>query len=129
VASLLAGKTVTWTNAMQLTSPAFKQAHAIPRKFTGDGEDVSPALAWNDIPRATKELTLIVDDPDAPTSEPWVHWILYKIPPAATGLPEHILPALRVNLPGGSLQGPNSWPKGIGYRGPAPPKTRVRSCG
>jgi Raf kinase inhibitor-like YbhB/YbcL family protein len=107
---------------MLLTSPAFKQNHLIPRKYTGDGEDVSPALTWTEIPPGTKELAIIVDDPDAPTPEPWVHWVLYKIPPTADGLPEHILPALRVNLPRGALQGKNSWPKGTGYRGPAPPK-------
>jgi len=107
---------------MILTSPAFKQNHQIPRRYTGDGDDISPQLAWTEVPPAAKELALIVDDPDAPTPEPWVHWVLYKIPPTAVGLPEHVLPALRVNSPGGSLQGQNSWPKGIGYRGPAPPK-------
>jgi Raf kinase inhibitor-like YbhB/YbcL family protein len=107
---------------MILSSPAFKQNHLIPRRYTSDGEDVSPALSWSEVPPATKELALLVEDPDAPTPEPWVHWILYRIPPATTSLAEHILPALRVAQPAGALQGKNSWPKGIGYRGPAPPK-------
>jgi Raf kinase inhibitor-like YbhB/YbcL family protein len=107
---------------MILTSPAFKQNQPIPRRHTGDGEDVSPALSWSEVPAATRELALIVDDPDAPTPEPWVHWVLYKIPPATIDLAEHTPPALRVAKPSGALQGKNSWPRGIGYRGPAPPK-------
>lgn len=107
---------------MILQSTAFKQNHLIPRKYTGDGEDASPPLSWTDVPSNTGELALIVDDPDAPTPEPWVHWLLYKIPPATTSLAEKVPPAMRVTAPPGALQGKNSWPKGIGYRGPAPPK-------
>lgn len=103
-------------------SPAFKQNHLIPKKYTGDGEDISPALSWSGVPPQTKELALIVDDPDAPTPEPWVHWLLYKIPPETSSLPEKVPPAQRVASPASALQGANSWPKGIGYRGPAPPK-------
>ena len=107
---------------MILSSPAFKQNHLIPRNYSGDGDDMSPALSWSEVPPATKELALIVDDPDAPTPEPWVHWVLYKIPAATMDLAEHVPPALHVARPVGALQGRNSWPKGIGYRGPAPPK-------
>ena len=105
-----------------MQSSAFKQNHTIPRRYTGDGDDVSPPLSWSGVPAATKELALIVDDPDAPTPEPWVHWVLYKIPATISSLPEKVLPALHVDSPPGALQGTNSWPKGIGYRGPAPPK-------
>jgi Raf kinase inhibitor-like YbhB/YbcL family protein len=105
-----------------LQSPAFKQNHQVPRKHTGDGEDASPPLAWSGVPAETKELALIVDDPDAPTPEPWVHWVLYKVPATTTSLAEKIPPALRLSTPPGALQGKNSWPKGIGFRGPAPPK-------
>jgi|SRR5579872_2967779 len=108
--------------AIVIQSSAFKQNHLIPRKHTGDGDDGSPPLSWTGIPAQAKELALIVDDPDAPTPEPWVHWLLYKIPVETDGLAEKIPPALRVAAPGGALQGKNSWPKGIGYRGPAPPK-------
>jgi Raf kinase inhibitor-like YbhB/YbcL family protein len=107
---------------MILSSPSFKQNHLIPRKHTGDGDDISPALSWSEVPPAARELALIVEDPDAPTPEPWVHWIIYKIPPAVTDLAEHVPPALRVSRPAGAVQGKNSWLKGIGYRGPAPPK-------
>jgi hypothetical protein len=105
-----------------LQSPAFKQNHLIPRRYTGDGEDVSPELSWSGVPPAAKELALLVEDPDAPTPEPWVHWVLYRIPPTTMSLAEHVLAALHVAQPAGALQGKNSWPKGIGYRGPAPPK-------
>ena len=59
-------------------------------KYTGDGEDVSPPIAWSGLPEGTKELVLICDDPDAPTPEPWVHWVIYKIPADAPGLPEGV---------------------------------------
>ena len=77
---------------MKLSSPAFRENQPIPVKHTGEGADVSPALAWETVPPGTQELTLLCEDPDAPTPEPWVHWILYKIPASATGLPEAVPP-------------------------------------
>lgn len=109
-------------NRLNLTSTAFENGQPIPRKHTGDGEDASPPLAWSGVPAGTKELALIVDDPDAPTPEPWVHWVLYKVPSGTTSLPERVTPSRHATAPRGALQGANSWPKGIGYRGPAPPK-------
>ena len=109
---------------MEVTSSAFVQGHPIPKKYTGEGADVSPPLAWSDIPAETKELVLICDDPDAPTNEPWVHWVLYKLPANTTNLPEGIPRKSRLKSPPGALQGKNSWPpaEAIGYRGPMPPK-------
>ena len=75
---------------LQITSSAFAQGHVIPKKYTGEGADVSPPLAWSDLPEKTKELALVCDDPDAPTAEPWVHWVIYKIPATAKGLPEGV---------------------------------------
>lgn len=108
---------------IQVTSSAFSAGQPIPRKYTGEGEDVSPPLAWSGVPAGTQELALIVDDPDAPTPEPWVHWVLYKIPADCKGLPEGVQKVLRPQEPPGALQGKNSWPSGqtIGYRGPMPP--------
>jgi len=105
-----------------LTSPAFADGEPVPRQYTGDGADRSPPLRWSGLPQGTQELALVVEDPDAPTPEPWVHWLLYKIPPAVTELPEGIAPALHPGSPSGPRQGRNSWPNGIGYRGPAPPR-------
>ena len=103
-----------------ITSPAFLHGQPIPPRHTVNGADVSPMLRWVGVPEQTKELALICDDPDAPTPQPWVHWVLYKIPAGTTGLPEQIMPAAKLDAPVGALQGLNSW-QTIGYRGPAPP--------
>jgi Raf kinase inhibitor-like YbhB/YbcL family protein len=109
---------------IEITSPAFKEGEAIPKKYTGEGADVSPPLNWTGVPEGTKELVLICDDPDAPTAEPWVHWVIYKIPADVKGLKEGIPQKARLTTPPGALQGKNSWPSGqnIGYRGPMPPR-------
>ncbi|MEE8451066.1 MAG: YbhB/YbcL family Raf kinase inhibitor-like protein [Thermoguttaceae bacterium] len=109
--------------SIQVTSSAFEDGQPIPRKYTGEGQDVSPPLAWSGLPEGTKELVLICDDPDAPTAEPWVHWVIYKIPATVTGLPEGIGHKPRLTRPPGAMQGKNSWPVGqtVGYRGPMPP--------
>ncbi len=109
--------------SLSITCSAFTQGHPIPKKFTGEGTNVSPPLVWSEVPEGTKELALICDDPDAPTDEPWVHWVIYKIPADAKGLPEGILRKSKPKEPHGVLQGKNSWPAGdnIGYRGPMPP--------
>ena len=71
------------------TSSPFKAGELIPKKYTGEGDDVSPQLAWSSVPHGTRELALICDDPDAPNGT-WVHWVLYKIPAATKSLPEGI---------------------------------------
>jgi hypothetical protein len=106
--------------AIKLASTAFADGGPIPRKYTGDGQDLSPPLGWSDLPPGTKELALICDDPDAPTAEPWVHWVIYKIPPDLPGLAEGIGKAARLKEPAPMMQGKNSW-NTIGYRGPKPP--------
>ncbi len=109
--------------SIQITSSAFQQGRPIPKKYTGEGADLSPPLSWSGVPASAKELALICDDPDAPTPEPWVHWVLYKIPIDAKGLPEGIPRTPRLKEPPGALQGKNSWPEGsnLGYLGPKPP--------
>ncbi len=103
---------------LRVTSPAFENGKLIPKKFTGEGDDVSPELAWTDLPEGTKEIVMIVDDPDAPIAEPWVHWVIYGIPATNTGLKEGV--AKKEKLDDGTIQGKNSWPE-IGYGGPMPP--------
>ena len=77
-----------------LQSRAFDNDHAIPEKYTCKGNDISPPLAWTGVPEGTRSLVLIVDDPDAPDPKApkitWVHWVLYNLPPDATGLAEGI---------------------------------------
>jgi Raf kinase inhibitor-like YbhB/YbcL family protein len=106
---------------MKVTSPAFENQGAIPKKFTCDGEDISPALAWSNIPEGTKSFALIVDDPDAPDpANPrmtWVHWVMYNIPATVSSLLEGVTDK---DLPKGTLQGLNDWKK-TGYGGPCPP--------
>jgi Raf kinase inhibitor-like YbhB/YbcL family protein len=111
-------------NVIAITSPAFEDAQPIPKRHTEDGEDLSPALAWVYAPKGTKQWALICDDPDAPTPEPWVHWVIYSIPGEIRSLAEGVEPAPKLAELKGALQGKNSWPSGptIGYRGPAPPK-------
>jgi len=108
---------------IELSSTAFAQGQPIPDQYTGVGQDISPPLSWSGVPQDAKELVLICDDPDAPSKEPWVHWVIYKIPAGVTGLPAAIPPDKRLKNPPGALQGKNSWPMGqtIGYRGPMPP--------
>jgi Raf kinase inhibitor-like YbhB/YbcL family protein len=108
---------------IKITSSAFEEGQRIPKKYTGEGFDISPPLEWTGVPAETKELVLICDDPDAPTPEPWVHWVIYKIPATLTGLKEEMPRKTRLTEPSGTLQGKNSWPnpQNIGYRGPMPP--------
>jgi len=111
---------------LALTSTAFTQDGAIPKLYTCQGKDISPALAWSGLPAGTKSLALIVDDPDAPDPAApkmtWVHWVLYNIPPSAPGLPEAVV---TVALPAGTGEGKNDW-KRTGYGGPCPPIGRHR---
>jgi Raf kinase inhibitor-like YbhB/YbcL family protein len=104
-----------------LTSTAFAHNQPIPRKHTGDGDDLSPPLSWSGVPDQARELVLICDDPDAPTPRPWVHWVLYKVPATTPGLPEGVPTSATLASPAGALQGRNSW-GAVGYRGPAPPR-------
>lgn len=106
--------------SLRITSSAFPSGKRIPQDHTGDGADRSPPLSWSGVPDGTAELALICDDPDAPTPEPWVHWIVYGIPADCRELPEGVPAKADKNL----KQGRNSWPSGqtIGYRGPAPPR-------
>lgn len=109
---------------VKLESPAFSPNGDIPARLTCDGKDVSPALAWSGLPEGTRSLALIVDDPDAPDPKAprttWVHWVLYNLPPAATGLEEAVS-----SLPPGTREGLNDW-KRTGYGGPCPPVGRHR---
>ncbi len=79
---------------MQLESPAFEPGGRIAAKFTGEGQDVSPALEWSDVPDGTRAFALICHDPDAPLvaggSYGFVHWVLYNIPGSVTKLAEGV---------------------------------------
>jgi Raf kinase inhibitor-like YbhB/YbcL family protein len=113
-------------NRLVLKSDAFEDGGEIPSKYTCEGEDLSPGLAWEGLPEGTASLVLIVDDPDVPDPAAprmvWDHWILYNLPPAVGGL-EEAIPCDR--LPPGCGEGINSWGR-TGYGGPCPPIGRHR---
>lgn len=111
---------------MKITSTAFAHEAAIPSRFTCDGANVSPPLAWSELPDGTKSLALIVTDPDAPDPKApkttWVHWVLYNLPADVKSLRQAIP---EKGLPPGTLEGANDWGR-IGYGGPCPPIGRHR---
>lgn len=102
-----------------LTSSAFDDGSAIPRKYTGEGEDVSPPLAWTAPPEGAVSLVLICDDPDAPRGT-WNHWLLWNLPPDLRSLPEAVPTRPDLTEYGGAVQGTNDFGR-IGYGGPMPP--------
>jgi hypothetical protein len=105
------------TMAIEITSTAFANEGMIPRRFTCDGEDISPPLSWKGMPGGTKSLALIADDPDAPRKT-WVHWVVYNLPAESGGLPENVPP--ENTLADGGRQGTSDFGR-IGYGGPCPP--------
>lgn len=104
--------------ALEIKSSAFKDGEYIPKQYTCDSEDISPPLTFADIPKGTKSLVLICDDPDAPVGV-WVHWVVFNIP-ADQGSFDQDLPK-KGKLESGLIQGRNDFKK-IGYGGPCPPK-------
>jgi len=114
--------------SFHVTSPAFADGAEIPQKYTCEGPDLSPPLAWEGLPAGTRALALVVDDPDAPDPAAprmtWVHWVLWDIPAEAPGLPEGAgNPGGK--LPEGTRVGLNDW-KRPGWGGPCPPIGRHR---
>jgi Raf kinase inhibitor-like YbhB/YbcL family protein len=101
---------------MTVTSPAFASGGSIPKKHTGEGEDVSPALAFSNVPEGTKSLAVVCHDPDAPLVQHgdygFVHWVLYNVPGDVRELPE----AVKAHTSGRNDFG------GEGYGGPMPPE-------
>lgn len=98
---------------LEISSPAFSTLESIPKRYTSDGENVSPPLKWSKIPPKTKQLALICHDPDAPLPTGFTHWTIYNISPSVTEIAEG----------GGDkfTEGVNSAGNN-GYMGPAPPQ-------
>ena len=112
--------------AFKVRVEGFAEGASIPRHFTCDGEDLSPALDWAGEPGGTKSFALIVDDPDAPDPAApqmtYVHWVLYNLPAESTSLAEGVR---ETALPPGTHGGLNDWRR-TGYGGPCPPIGRHR---
>jgi Raf kinase inhibitor-like YbhB/YbcL family protein len=110
-----------------VSSPVLKDGEPMPKDYTADGKNVSPPIMWSGVPAAAKELALICEDPVAPTPQPFVHWVVYKIPPNAKGLPEGMPIDDTMKMPAelaGTIQGLSGFRRPI-WRGPAPPKPGV----
>ncbi|AFK21182.1 hypothetical protein HFX_6055 (plasmid) [Haloferax mediterranei ATCC 33500] len=103
---------------LRLTSPAFEDGEAIPRKYGHDAQNINPPLSIEKAPPETQSLTLIMDDPDAvdPAGKVWLHWIVWNIPPARTDIPEAWKPTE-------AIEGTNDFGN-RDYDGPAPPDDR-----
>jgi Raf kinase inhibitor-like YbhB/YbcL family protein len=101
---------------LDLSSSVIRE-QKIPRYYTCDGDNVSPPLAWENVPEGTQSFALIAEDPDAPGGT-FTHWILYNLPPSLRWLPENV--RRDPTLPNGALQGFNSF-RQVGYGGPCPP--------
>ncbi|NBB95541.1 MAG: YbhB/YbcL family Raf kinase inhibitor-like protein [Planctomycetes bacterium] len=97
---------------MQLTSPAFDDGQPIAKlhAYKGEGRNVPPNLTWSGAPQEVQSFALIVDDPDAPRDEPFVHWVAYNIAGGAGSLPTDTI-----------TQGVNDFGE-KGYGGPMPPE-------
>ena len=106
-----------------LRSSAFESEQSIPARFTCEGDDVSPPLAWSGFPAGTKTFALVVDDPDAPDpaapKTTRVHWVMWDVPATITSLGEG------APSPSGARVGLNDW-KRAEYGGPCPPIGRHR---
>ena len=104
-------------------SPALKHDQPMPKDFTPDGRNVSPPITWSNVPAGTREFAVVLEDPDAGNPPPFVHWVIYKIPGTAKGLPENIPIDPGAAMPAGvtgAIQGLNGFKRTV-YRGPAPP--------
>lgn len=105
---------------MKLTSTAFEAQTTIPEKYTCEGADISPPLAWADAPPQTQSFAIVMDDPDAP-KQTWVHWVAFDLPPDLRRLAENAA----ADLPAPARTGKNSLGKTT-YGGPCPPSGRHR---
>jgi len=126
--ALICAVTVTWLRtdtaahasgtsargSLLVTSNSFADGAQVPEKFTCDGQDVSPALAWSALPPGTQSVAIVMDDPDAPM--PFVHWMAYDLPAGTQALAE----GASSHLPDGAKEGENSFGH-LGYGGPCPP--------
>ena len=105
---------------VDLASSAFSQNSKIPKKYSAYSDNMSPPLSWSAVPDA-KSYVLILEDPDAPMSRPFVHWLAWNIPSSVTRLPEGLPSEPSLADPEGMTQGKTT--RGaIGYFGPRPPE-------
>jgi len=104
--------------AFRIYTDAFKEKDFIPKEYTCDSIDYSPAIFWEDPPQNTESFAIVCEDPDAPVGL-WVHWIALNIPKDYRKLEKNLPKVFK--LEDGIIQGVNDFGK-IGYNGPCPPK-------
>jgi len=122
-AEATADKSAQTPAAITVTSATLKANETIPKDHTADGKNLSPALMWSGAPANTKQFAMVMDDPDVPMPGGFVHWVVYKIPAAAKGLPAELPMDSTLTAPpelAGTIQGLSGF-RSVGYRGPAPP--------
>ncbi len=106
---------------LDVSSPAFKPGESIPGPYGADGENFSPALTWSNVPSGARSIVIMMEDPDAATPKPFVHWTLYDLPAGAPQVHESVPAIPQLPSLGKAKQGRNS--RGtVGYTGPRPPK-------
>lgn len=98
---------------MKITSSAFENGTEIPQKYTCEGPNINPPLSFWDVPEDAKSLVLMIEDPNAP-AKPWVHWLVFNIPPNSDGFKEN-------SIPKGAVEGLCNG-NTFGYEGPCPPE-------
>jgi Raf kinase inhibitor-like YbhB/YbcL family protein len=106
---------------IEITTPAFENGKPIPGIYAAEQQNISPPLEWAEGPGGTRSYAIVMEDPDASRDPPFVHWMLYNLPPHVTDLREGIPGQPRLELPPGALQGVNDRGS-IGYFGMRPPK-------
>lgn len=102
------------------SSDGIQEAQPIPKKFTADGEDQSPALSWSKVPAGTKSIAITLTDPDAPRGT-WWHWILFNLKADSSRIDRV---EKSPTLANGASQGKNDFGK-TGYNGPDPPPGKM----
>lgn len=124
ILSVAAAASAQTPATITVTSPTLKANEVVPIDHTADGKNVSPALSWTGAPANTKQFALVYDDPDVVFGgQTFVHWVVYKIPGTAKGLPAELPMDAVLTAPAdiaGTIQGLSGF-KRTGYRGPAPP--------
>jgi len=127
VAMAFVGADAAWAQApahkILVESPTMKAGETMAKEYTPDGRNISPPMTWSNLPQGTRQIAVVCEDFDAGNPPPWVHWIIYKIPPTATGLPANLPIDTAAPMPSeiaGAVHGYNGWRRPM-YRGPAPP--------
>jgi Raf kinase inhibitor-like YbhB/YbcL family protein len=104
-----------------VSSPAFKDGQPIPEEYSAYGKGKSIPLSWSNLPPGTRSAAVVIDDPDAHTPRPFVHWVIYNIPAETKSLDAGLPTKPKLETPRGAVQGMNSR-QSVGYFGPRPPQ-------